>query len=104
MILVSSLKDGLISANPSRAIKYSALSPQMTRMARRECESAVRPCFDTRTSAGAAWRKRGYRPGVGSGPYFFLALVSVVARAEIFSFSSAQVSRTSAISSEQFSI
>jgi hypothetical protein len=38
------------------------------------------------------------------GSHFFLALVSVVARAAIFSFSSAQVLRTSAITSEQFSI
>jgi len=38
------------------------------------------------------------------GSHFFLALVSVVARSAIFSFSSAQVLRTSAITSEQFSI
>ena len=38
------------------------------------------------------------------GFHFFLALVSVVTRAAIFSFSSVQVLRTSAVTAEQFSI
>ena len=38
------------------------------------------------------------------GFHLFLALVSIMARAAIFSFSSVQVLRTSAVTSEQFSI